>query len=119
MANHHCMLALALGREPRMLHRAGRDAVAAKWFVRHRADGVVRRVPSAAEIERVRRAVPGCAINVGVRPGDRLSELRDQDSYSYQLASVHVGAADEEELTRKFERCVAGLPFQIDALGPG
>jgi hypothetical protein len=119
MANHHCMLALALGREPRMPHRAGRDAVAAKWFVRHHADGVVRRVPSAAEIEGVRRAVPGCAIDVGVRPGDRLSELRDQDSYSYQLASVHVGAADEKELTRKFERCVAGLPFEIDAVGPG
>jgi hypothetical protein len=76
-------------------------------------------VPSTAEIERVRHAVPGCTIAVGVRPGDRLSELRDQDSYSYQLASVHVGAADEEELTRKFERCVAGLPFEIDTVGPG
>jgi hypothetical protein len=76
-------------------------------------------VPTTAEIERVRHAVPGCYIGIDVRPGDRLSELRDHDSYSYQLASIHVGAADEEELTHKFERCVAGLPFEIDAVGPG
>ena len=34
VANHHHMLELALGRDPRPPHRAGPYAVAAKWFVR-------------------------------------------------------------------------------------
>ena len=47
VANHHHMLELALGREPRPPHREGPYEVAAKWFVRRSADGVVRRVPTA------------------------------------------------------------------------
>jgi hypothetical protein len=118
VANHQCMLRLALGREPRPPHRQGCADVAAKWFLRHFSDGVVRRVPTAAEIERVQADVPGCTVDVVVRPGDRLSAMYDQDSYSYHIASVYLGAADEAELIAKYERCVAGLPFGFDAVGP-
>jgi hypothetical protein len=114
MTNHHCMLALALGREPRLPHREGSYDMAAKWFLRRVDDGVVRRVPTAEEIEQVERDVPGCTVDVIVGPGDRLSELHDQDSYSYKIANIYVGAGDEEELTQKYERCVAGLPFEFD-----
>ena len=60
----------------------------------------------------------GTTIELAAHAGDRLSELRRQDSYSYQLASVHIGAADEAELTAKFEQVVAALPFEIDEDGP-
>jgi hypothetical protein len=114
VANHDCMLQLALGREPRPPHRAGRYPLAAKWFVRRTADGVARRVPSAEDIARVQRDVPGCTVELAVAVGDRLSELANQDSYSYEIANVYLGADDEDELHRNFERAVAGLPFEFD-----
>jgi ATP-grasp domain len=114
LANHDHMLQLALGREPRPRHREGPYAIAAKWFVRRVADGVARRVPTAREIEHVERTIPGCTVDVTVMPGDRLSELYDQDSYSYALATVYLGADDEDELIRKYERAVEGLPFEFE-----
>ncbi|MGH3976650.1 MAG: hypothetical protein ACRDS9_25520 [Pseudonocardiaceae bacterium] len=46
--------------------------------------------------------------------GDRLSELLGQDSYSYILANIYVGAQGEAELVEKYQRCVQALPFEID-----
>jgi biotin carboxylase len=114
VANHHHMLELALGRDPRPPHRQGPNAVAAKWYVRRRADGVVHRVPTSEEIARVERAVGGCVVEVTVRPGERLSQRHDQDSYSYAIANVSVGGASEDELVRKYEQVLAALPFEID-----
>ena len=114
VANHHHMVELALGRDPRPPHREGPHAVAAKWFVRRSADGVIRRVPTAEEIARVERAVDGCVVEVTVEPGERLSQRHDQDSYSYAIANVYVGGASEDELVRKYEQAVAALPFEID-----
>ena len=108
------MVELALGRDPRPPHREGPQAVAAKWFVRRSADGVVRRVPTHEEIARVERAVGDCVVEVTVEPGERLSERHDQDSYSYAIANIHVGGASEDELTRKYEQAVAALPFDIE-----
>ena len=116
VANHHHMVELALGREPRPPHREGPYAVAAKWFVRRSTDGVVRRVPTAEEIARVEAAVEGCVVEVTVEPGERLSERHDQDSYSYAIANVYVGGASEEELVRKYEKAVAALPFEIESV---
>jgi biotin carboxylase len=114
VANHDHMLQLALGREPRLRHREGPYYIAAKWFVRRVADGVASRVPTSQEIEQVERAIPGCTVDVTVTTGDRLSELYDQDSYSYALATVYVGADDEDELIRKYEQALAGLPFEFE-----
>ncbi|MQA13530.1 MAG: hypothetical protein GEV09_04970 [Pseudonocardiaceae bacterium] len=63
--------------------------------------------------------MPGTTIDLTVHAGDRLSDLREQDSYSYQLASAYIGAADEAELTAKFEQVVAALPFEIDDVSDG
>ncbi len=117
IANHDCMLQLALGREPRPPHREGPYDVAAKWFLRRSDDGVARRVPTAEEIEQVQRDVSGCTVTVSVEPGDRLSDLHGQDSYSYAIAAIHLGAASEDELTEKYERVVSGLPFEFEEPG--
>jgi ATP-grasp domain-containing protein len=113
IANHDHMLQLALGREPRPRHREGPYDMAAKWFVRRVADGVARRVPTGEEVEQVQRDIDGCTIDVSITAGDRLSELHDQDSYSYAFATIYLGADDEDELIRKFERALAGLPFEF------
>jgi hypothetical protein len=115
--NHHCMLQLALGREPRLPYREGPYPMAAKWFLRRSDDGVARRVPTAEEIEQVQRDVPGCTVAVPVQLGDRLSELHVQDSYTYAIANVYVGADSEAELIEKYERAAAGLPFEFEEPG--
>jgi hypothetical protein len=114
IANHDHMLQLALGREPRPRHREGPYNMAAKWFVRRIADGVARRVPTAEEVEQVQRDIAGCTVDVSITAGDRLSELHDQDSYSYALATIYLGADDEDDLIRKYERALAGLPFEFE-----
>jgi hypothetical protein len=114
MANHQVMLRLALGRDPGLPRGKGKYAVAAKWFVRRFSDGIVRRHPSPEEIEAIQRIVPGTSIDLAVHAGDRLSQLHEQDSYSYNLANIYVGAASEAELTAKFDQVVAALPFEID-----
>lgn len=117
MANHEVMLRLALDRDPDFPRGKGRYGVAAKWFIRRFRDGIVRHHPSPEEIEAIQNIVPGTTIALTVHAGDRLSELNKQDSYSYELASVYIGAADEAELTARFEQVVAALPFEIEDVG--
>ena len=62
----------------------------------------------------MQREIPGTTVEVIAHEGDRLSELTGQDSYSYIIANIYVGAADESELTEKYQRCVQALPFEID-----
>lgn len=111
--NHQCVLRLAIGADPDLPYRQGPYRVAAKWFVRRFEDGVARRVPSAEELATVERELPGCRAEPMVSEGDRLSDLREQDSYSYAYATVHVGATDEGELKDKYERCLELLPFEF------
>lgn len=49
-----------------------------------------------------------------LEPGARLSELPLQDSYSYELGRIFMGAQDEPELNARYERCLTGLPFEFD-----
>ena len=112
--NHLAMLRLALGRDPQMPRGQGPYRVAAKWFLARWHDGVVRRHPTEQEIERIQREIPGVTVDVAAHEGDRLSELPGQDSYSYKIANIYVGAQDENELTEKYQRCVRALSFEID-----
>lgn len=113
--NHHCMVELGLGRRPEMPHRRGRYRIAAKYYHRRfDGDAVVRRVPTAEEIERVRREIPGITVDVVPEAGTRLSDMPGQDSYSYELAHVFVGADSERELDEKYRRVIAALPFEFD-----
>ncbi len=114
LANHDVVLRLALGREPHIPRRQGRWNHAAKWFQRRFADGIVRREPTAAEVDELCRRIPGVSIELAVRAGDRLAELHRQDPYSYALANVYIGAETHAELTEKFERVTGALAWEID-----
>lgn len=111
--NHKCVIDMGLGRTPDFPHRQGEHAVAAKWFHRAFEDARVVRVPTDDEVARVQREIPGVSVEIAAPPGIRLSEMREQDSYSYTLAVVHVAAADEQELHRKYAECVRSLPFEF------
>lgn len=112
--NHHCMVSLALGRDPQLPHRRGHYNVAAKWFLRRFTDGIVRRSPTPEEVAHLERQIPGVTVRVVAPLGHRLSEIPRQDSYSYELADIYVGADDETELIAKYERCVEELLFEFD-----
>lgn len=112
VANHKLMLDLALGEEPTLPKGQGPYGCAAKWFLRVFVDdGTVTRVPTEEEVHAVEERMPGTIVKVLVSEGDRLSELHDQDSYSYKLAELFIGAGDHDELVDKYERCVEALPF--------
>jgi hypothetical protein len=115
--NHQCMVELGLGRRPDMPHRKGEHNVAGKWFVRRFSDAVVRHAPTDEEIAELERRNPGCAVEILASEGQRLSEMGEQDSYSYAIATIHIGAEDEEQLKAKFDRCVEELPFEFAETG--
>ncbi|WP_308283017.1 ATP-grasp domain-containing protein [Pseudonocardia nigra] len=112
--NHQAMLNLALGRDPQLPHRQGRYGIAAKWYHRRFSDGIVRRVPTSEEIERIQRDIPGVALHPVPEQGQRLSEMDAQDSYSFELTDVVVGARDVAELEDRYERAIAALQYDIE-----
>jgi hypothetical protein len=114
IANHHAMVQLALGRDPELRRGKGPYGIAAKWYHRRFDDGVLRRAPSPEEIARIERDIPGVRLSPVPEVGQRLSELPAQDSYSYELTDVIVGARDERELVDKYERAVGALTYEFD-----
>lgn len=114
-SNHEVAIDVALGEPPQMPHRQGRYAVAAQCHLIHRGeDAVVRRVPSEEDLEALDRAFPGARATFQVAPGDRLSDLPHQDSYSYTLGHVYLGAGSREELDDRRRRATELLPFEFD-----
>ncbi len=108
------MVDLALGRPVSLPRRQGPFAVAAKFFLRTREDALVRRVPDAASLEELGHELPGAIVHLLVAEGTRLSELSDQDAYSYELAEVYLGAHDQPELLQRWERCRQLLRFDLE-----
>ncbi|MEJ2456309.1 MAG: D-alanine--D-alanine ligase [Candidatus Thiodiazotropha sp.] len=113
--HHKIMLDLALQRAPELPHRQGAFACAAKFMLRRFEDAFVTRVPSAEEIRRLEGDHPGVTIQIEVEEGMRLSSLRDQDSYSYEVAVIFVGAHSEAELEAIYGRVVERLPLEFSS----
>ncbi|MER7726946.1 ATP-grasp domain-containing protein [Streptomyces sp. NPDC096323] len=117
--NHHCMLSLALGRDPQLPYRQGSYEVAAKWYYRWFADGTVRRTPRAEDIERIEREIPGVRIDVVPDEGQRLSDTEQQDSYSYEIAHIFTGGDSEDDIRAKYDQCLAALGLEFADTAPG
>lgn len=113
--NHKPMIEVALGKKPEFPHRKGNFNVAAKFYYRVFEDGVITEVPGDDDLESIRKEMPDMEIKIWVDEGDRLSELHDQDSYSYKLASVYLGAENKKKLYEKRDRCFDLLNFKIDS----
>ncbi|POX36045.1 biotin carboxylase [Streptomyces sp. Ru73] len=116
--NHHIQVALALGKDPSLTPGAGPYRMAAKWYYRWFTDAVVKDVPSAKDIERIEKDIPGVQIDMVPEPGKRLSDSPQQDSYSCELAHIFTGADSVEEMTEKYDRCVAALNQHFEGTPP-
>lgn len=112
--NHEVPIKVALGRRPQIPHRRGPFRCAATFFLRAYKNARVEAVPSAAQIRGLAERYPGTVVQLQVRPGDLLSTLHEQDSYSYALAIIYIGADSEKELLRRYRECVAALTFELD-----
>lgn len=104
---------LGLGRKPDLPHREGTQSVAAEFFYRvFFNDATVSRVPSAAELEvAAEQGAAGTRIGNHVSKGMRLSELPEQDAYSYAVASVWMGASKHSTLLWNYEHVLKKLDY--------
>jgi hypothetical protein len=105
---------LALGRRPNLPHREGPFRCAAKFYERSFRDAWVRGVPDRARINEIEARFPGAAVHVRVRPGTRLSDLGQQESYSSELAWIYMGASDEQKLLSDHDALVEMLDIELD-----
>ncbi|MBA1147692.1 ATP-grasp domain-containing protein [Ectothiorhodospiraceae bacterium WFHF3C12] len=113
-ASHHEIATdLSLGQRPRLPYRDGQYAYAAKCFIRGYRDAYVTRVPDPAHLEQLQREMPGTLVKIIPSPGMRLSELMDQDSYSYTLALLWIGGPSPAQIQKRFERAVELLEFEF------
>lgn len=114
--NHSAvMIDLALGQKPQFPHRQGKFACAAKWFLRTHENAVVTRVPSDEQIDRVKERFPGTLVNIHVKEGMRLSELPNQESYSFELGYLYLGGRNEQELEDHYRQCLEYLTFEFSS----
>jgi hypothetical protein len=113
-SSQRAMLSLSQGRTPRMLHRQGEFNVAGKYFLRTTEDGLVRSVPSEEDVAAVKDRFPGTRIEIDPKGGERLSDLPVQETYSYELGRVFIGADDHEQLEQRFAEIEKMLPFDIE-----
>ncbi|MCW8125613.1 ATP-grasp domain-containing protein [Microbulbifer halophilus] len=116
-SHHEVAVDVALGRRPDFPRWEGEHRVAIKFMLRRFEDGIVTRVPGEAELRALEAEFPGTRIQVEVKVGDRLSELRGHEVYSYEVAVIFMGGRDHGELERRYRALVEKLPLEIDKEG--
>jgi hypothetical protein len=102
-------VALCLGDEVEWKEGNGKYKVAAKFFLRRFEDGLVDCVPTERELREIMSRHPDSFIDLQARPKQMLSDQVNQDSYSFEVARVYLGADSEEELLERYEDCEQSL----------
>jgi hypothetical protein len=115
-SNQQAMVEVGLGQRPAMPHRQGRYRYAAKFFYRKYEDAVVDQVPGPDRIRAIQQQVPDSLIKVNVSAGTRLWHMREQDSYSYDIAWIFVAADTRQALQDRYRQCVDALGFRFSEL---
>jgi len=113
-SHHSIMLSLALGEKPKTLGFNGEFNKAANFMLRTFESGKIIKAPTESEIKILKKFIPGLEVKINVKEGVHLSELQGQDSYSYELANIFIGARDQRELVDLYHQCVDGLSFEIE-----
>lgn len=112
-SNHQVLVDVALGRKPDFSRNAGKYRSAAKFLLRKYNGTVVTRVPTAEEIAALEAAFEDSTVVVLVREGMALSELPHQDSYSFEIANIYLGAQSQQELVDKYHQVAEALHFEF------
>ncbi|SER64352.1 Biotin carboxylase [Vreelandella subterranea] len=112
-SHHEVAIDVALGREPRFRRGAGRWRYAAKFMPRVYAPARVTRAPTDDDLARLRQRFPDALFFSHVHEGMELSDLPNQDSYSFELGDLFLGGNSREELTRHFHEAMQILGFRF------
>ncbi len=112
-SHQEVMVDLAMGERPRFPRRKGPYRVAAKFMHRVFSDGIVEGMPTAREIAAVNKLYPEARFRLLAEVGDRLKYSHHYDSYSYELADIFLGAADQAELLEKFRHVLDIVNFDV------
>jgi len=113
-SNHQVLVELATGQKPDPPSGEGEFGCAGKLQLRFFEDGRLTRVPDGDDVARVEEEFPDAIVLIQAEEGQRLSELPDQDSYSYRVGVVYLGADDEADLLARWKRCRELLPFEVE-----
>jgi biotin carboxylase len=112
-SHHEVAVDVALGRKPDFPRGAGRYRYAAKFMPRSYQSARATRVPSEADLERLRETFPGAMFFTYVKEGMELADLPNQDSYSFELGDLFLGGNSREELTENFREAMRILDFRF------
>ncbi len=114
-SNHAVAVRIALGEEPEFRHGDGPFNYAAKFLHRRydRTDAVAELIPGPDDLDALKQCQPETKVEIKLQQGMLLSELLDEDAYSYVLAELHIGADSVEGLERKFDQATSLLPFEL------
>jgi biotin carboxylase len=104
---------LALGRHPDPPHRQGKYRLSAKFMIRVFEDGIVIRLPTPDDIARLQERFPDALFRVLTREGIRLAHMRYQDSYSFEIAELFLGADSRKALQAEYGAALELLPFEF------
>jgi biotin carboxylase len=105
---------IGLGRKPDMPRSEGTQNVAAEFFYRvFFRDATVARAPSRAEIEVAAEQVDGTRIVSNLKKGMKLSELTEQDAYSFAVDSLWMGASTTSKLLWNYEQAMKRLNYEF------
>lgn len=116
-ASHHkVMLELALGRQPDFPYRQGNHKIAAKFMWRIYHDAYVKQAPSHEQIMNIQTSFPGVEIQSHIHSGMRLSTLKDQDSYSYEIAVIFLGGNSQQELLQKYHKVQQAMQVKLEPI---
>lgn len=111
--NQKVIVELASSQKPDFPQRKGNYKTAAKFYLREFKDGIISKIPDNDTIEELQEEFPGTIILPHVNIGTRLSELQDQEPYSYRLGVVYMGADSQQELLKKFSQCQKSMDFRL------
>ena len=110
------MIETALGEKPDFPHRQGKYRVAAKFMWRIFEDAKVKRVPTEAELSALHDRFPSAEIQLHIKEGILLSSLKDQDSYSYEIAAIFLGGNSQKELLQKYRNVQQAMNIELESL---
>ena len=113
ISNHQIMIDVALGQDPWFPKRKGRFPVAGKFFLREYQDKLITGIPKKEDLDALAHKIPGTLVDIQGKAGMKLSEIPEQDSYSYATAFVYLGAKNQKELLEKYKQCQQLLKFQF------
>lgn len=112
-SHHEVAIDVAMGRKPDFPRGSGPYRHAAKFMPRSYGTARVTRVPTDEDIERLQQAFPEAMFSTYLEEGMELTDLPNQDSYSFELGELFLGGDSREALIENFREAMHILGFRF------